>query len=197
MDRNFSIKFGRVYFACNTNDFNKEKTDCSSSELINLLKNSNKDKYIKDGQICLRRICHDVVYCADNYIDKYNVIKSTINIASFVSRKQYVNLMNVFDKKSGSVSCFALVILAGIYKTVGMNHCEGAKELLLKYVGYIYEGAKHTNDNSEACEYLLKSYSPVQDYINSDGKIDLEFSKIIIYIWIIKLIIIFILVAMI
>ncbi len=132
--------------------------------------------------LCTKRIAKLVLEKANDMLEETEIKKSSVNISSFASQRQWKYLGKIFNHTCGRMSCFSLVMLLSCFTILHKPGDTNAEEFIKPYIDFIYDAAhryiedRTINENEyEVLQYLIDCYDPIMDYIKDpkNNKIDL------------------------
>lgn len=178
MEQNFYFRSGKVYIDCREEDFDSQ-TNCSSDKFNDLIADEcDKEPFKIDGQTCRKRIRDEIILRANEYIKEASVMMASTNVYSYASPRQFRRLNKVFDKKSGDVSCFALIMLLSAFDILVQNNYSNADNFIRIYIDYIYNivnrSMAHKKENDDVAQYLIDCYKPICKHIQDPDSDELK-----------------------
>lgn len=178
MEENFYFRSGKVYIGCRKEDIDNQ-INCSSKYFNDIIAdNCDKESFKVDGQSCRKRIRDEIVVRANRYIKEASVMRASTNVYSYASSRQFRRLNKVFDKKSGEVSCFALIMLLSTFDLLVEGKYSNATNFIKNYIDYIYNivnrSMANKKEGDDVAQYLIDCYKPICNHIQNPHSNELK-----------------------
>lgn len=176
------INYGRVYCDIPEYYFNYGLID-KSSDIGKKINDVYTDIQLSINDVlCTKRIANLVLEESNKMLKETEIKKSSVNISSFASGKQWKHLDKIFNHTCGRTSCFSLVMLLSCFIILYKAGDTKAEEFITPYIKFVYDAAhlyiedRTIKENEyEVLQYLIDCYDPIMDYIKNpkSDKIDL------------------------